>query len=214
MELARLVDQNVVMNFLVDINVKRGLFKFASYSCESRLVLNNLHYFQITNFIILFSFRCHGPVPPPNPEFTLKPTKKKLNKHLECAPGSPCPPCKEVIWVPCFGRHIGEERAVCFSFLRFPHHAGNFMFSNLAPFFQMLCHSKRRFSCQNLCGNLLSCGNHYCTKPCHVLKNQTSNLDQYGQGDSNTEKQDQLLLNAVTKQGEPCEDCFLPCQKV
>ncbi|URD85055.1 hypothetical protein MUK42_28528 [Musa troglodytarum] len=133
--------------------------------------------------------RCHGPVPPPNPEFTLKPTKKKLNKHLECAPGSPCPPCKEVIWVPCFGRHIGEERA-------------------------MLCHNKRWFSCQNLCGNLLSCGNHYCTKPCHVLKNQTSTLDQYGQGDSNPEKQDQLLLNAVTKQGEPCEDCFLPCQKV
>ncbi|WOK93733.1 hypothetical protein Cni_G02433 [Canna indica] len=133
--------------------------------------------------------RCHGPAPPPNPEFTLKPTKKKSNKHLECVPGLPCPPCKEVVCVPCFGRHIGQERA-------------------------MLCHSKSLFPCSNLCGNLLPCGNHYCTKTCHVLKNQTSTLDQHENNDSNGQRQNLWLLNAMTMQGEPCEVCFLPCQKV
>nr|CAB3476177.1 unnamed protein product [Digitaria exilis] len=55
--------------------------------------------------------RCHGPISPPNPEFTLKPTKKKMEKHIECTPGTPCPPCKEVVLVPCLGQHLGQERA-------------------------------------------------------------------------------------------------------
>ncbi|KAG6393535.1 hypothetical protein SASPL_147778 [Salvia splendens] len=54
--------------------------------------------------------RCHGPVPPPRPEFTLKPKKKKGNYLSEATPGSPCPPCPEVVLRSCFGRHIGAER--------------------------------------------------------------------------------------------------------
>ncbi|XP_073001752.1 NF-X1-type zinc finger protein NFXL2 isoform X1 [Typha latifolia] len=119
--------------------------------------------------------RCHGPVPPPKPEFTLKPKKKKIGRSIECSPGSPCPPCQEVVLVVCFGQHIGEER-------------------------QMLCSNMRQFPCQNLCGNLLSCGNHYCTKPCHVLKSQL--LDQHGRHDSRSPP------------SESCEECCLPCEKV
>ncbi|XP_042447184.1 NF-X1-type zinc finger protein NFXL2-like [Zingiber officinale] len=133
--------------------------------------------------------RCHGPIPPPNPEFILKPTKKQLNKHLECLPGSPCSPCKEVVWVPCFGQHIGEERS-------------------------MLCHSKKQFPCSNSCGNLLHCGNHYCTKICHILNNQALTIERHGNNGSGNQEQNLWIPNDVIKQGEPCEECFLPCQKV
>lgn len=126
--------------------------------------------------------RCHGPIPPPNAEFTLKPKKKKTDKRIECIPGSLCPPCEEVIWIPCHGRHIGEERP-------------------------MICSKKMWFSCQNLCGNLLPCGNHYCTKCCHVLK---SGIHQEERG-----KQVSLLpLDGETALAESCEECLLPCQKV
>lgn len=57
--------------------------------------------------------RCHGPIPPPNPEFTLKPKKKKQHHHQsESTPGSPCPPCPELVWRPCVGEHIGADRMV------------------------------------------------------------------------------------------------------
>ncbi|ONK67921.1 uncharacterized protein A4U43_C05F5220 [Asparagus officinalis] len=110
--------------------------------------------------------RCHGPIPPPNPEFTLRPKKKQRDRHIESTPGSPCPPCQEVILIPCRGQHIGEERP-------------------------MICSRTVQFSCQNLCGYLLLCGNHYCTKACHFLE-----------------------LTEHEGQEERCEDCFLPCQKV
>ncbi|KAI3939092.1 hypothetical protein MKX01_001960 [Papaver californicum] len=50
------------------------------------------------------------------------------------------------------------------------------------------------FQCQNLCGNLLGCTNHYCTKPCHALKSQNSIADR-------------------SVKTEPCEECHLPCEK-
>ncbi|KAJ3694945.1 hypothetical protein LUZ60_000322 [Juncus effusus] len=109
--------------------------------------------------------KCHGPIPPPNPEFSLKPTKKKTGRIIEATPGSPCPPCKEIVIVSCFGQHLCQER----------------------PF---VCANKRQFSCNDLCGNALPCGNHYCTKPCHVLE-----------------------TNTESEFAEPCEDCNLPCQK-
>ncbi|KAH9767109.1 NF-X1-type zinc finger protein NFXL2 [Citrus sinensis] len=93
--------------------------------------------------------RCHGPRPPPNPEFTLKTKKKKSNHQSEVTPGSPCPPCPELIWRSCVGEHIGAER-------------------------MMVCSDRTQFSCDNLCGNPLPCGNHYCTKYCHALKSQSS----------------------------------------
>uniref|UniRef100_A0A2P2KQB1 NF-X1-type domain-containing protein n=2 Tax=Rhizophora mucronata TaxID=61149 RepID=A0A2P2KQB1_RHIMU len=114
--------------------------------------------------------RCHGPRPPPNPEFTLKPKKKKSNHQSESTPGSPCPPCPELVWRSCVGQHIGAER-------------------------MMVCSDKSQFSCDNLCGNPLPCGNHYCTKTCHSLMSQPS------------------TLSVQDKIGDSCEDCHLSCEK-
>ncbi|KAH9767107.1 NF-X1-type zinc finger protein NFXL2 [Citrus sinensis] len=119
--------------------------------------------------------RCHGPRPPPNPEFTLKTKKKKSNHQSEVTPGSPCPPCPELIWRSCVGEHIGAER-------------------------MMVCSDRTQFSCDNLCGNPLPCGNHYCTKYCHALKSQSS-------------------LSVEKRSAESCEErmptcphsCPLPC---
>ncbi|XP_057476794.1 NF-X1-type zinc finger protein NFXL2 isoform X1 [Actinidia eriantha] len=113
--------------------------------------------------------RCHGPKPPANPEFTLKPKKKKVNRQIDCTPGLPCPPCPELVWRSCVGEHIGAER-------------------------MMVCSNKAEFPCNNLCGNLLACGNHYCTKTCHPLKSRSSSL-------------------GLQERGESCEYCDLPCQK-
>uniref|UniRef100_A0A803M3T6 NF-X1-type domain-containing protein n=1 Tax=Chenopodium quinoa TaxID=63459 RepID=A0A803M3T6_CHEQI len=113
--------------------------------------------------------RCHGPRPPPNPEFTLKPKKKKHNLQSEPTVGTPCPPCPELVWRSCLGQHFAAER-------------------------MMVCSNKAQFSCDNLCGNSLACGNHYCTKTCHALQNVSSSSDQ-------------------RTRGVPCEDCTLPCQK-
>lgn len=60
--------------------------------------------------------------------------------------------------------------------------------------YQMVCSNKSQFSCENLCGNPLPCGNHYCTKTCHPLENRSST--------------NQLLRS------EACENCSLSCQKV
>ncbi|KAJ4828026.1 hypothetical protein Tsubulata_035105 [Turnera subulata] len=114
--------------------------------------------------------RCHGPIPPPNPDFTLKPKKKKQTHQVEATPGSPCPPCPEIVWRECVGKHIGAER-------------------------MMVCSKETMFSCDNLCGNPLPCGNHYCTKICHPLNNHTS-------------------TSLVQKEKrESCEVCHLPCEK-
>lgn len=60
---------------------------------------------------------------------------------------------------------------------------------------QLVCSDKTQFSCENLCGNLLSCDNHYCTKTCHAVEN--------------------LLATPVQiERSESCEECHLPCQKV
>lgn len=157
--------------------------------------------FFISYFPFLYS-RCHGPRPPPNPEFTLKPKKKKSNHQSEVTPGSPCPPCPELVWRACVGEHIGAERMVSLFF----HHPRQktridlqvfFKFSNrvFLSSFQMVCSDRSQFSCDNLCGNPLPCGNHYCTNTCHALKSQSS---------SSVEK----------RSSESCEVCSLPCQKV
>lgn len=111
--------------------------------------------------------RCHDTKPPPNPEFSLKPKKKKSNYQSECTPGVPCPPCPELVWRSCVGQHIGADK-------------------------MLVCSENWEFSCENLCGNILSCGNHYCTKTCHALKD---------------------VLSLHHNRGEFCEECHLPCQK-
>lgn len=113
--------------------------------------------------------RCHGPKPPPLPEFTLKPKKKKLNHEPEVIPGLPCPPCPELVWRPCLGHHIGAER-------------------------MMVCSDRTEFSCDNLCGSPLPCGNHYCTKVCHRLRTDLSKSE-------------------GCRRSQSCEDCKLLCQK-
>ncbi|CAM8943298.1 unnamed protein product [Rhodiola kirilowii] len=112
----------------------------------------------------LCKLRCHGPKPPPNSEFTLKPKKKKSNYVNESIPGTACPSCPELVWRSCVGQHVGAER-------------------------MMVCSDKTQFSCDNLCGNPIRCGNHFCTKTCHAHK--TSQHDK----------------------GESCEECRLSCQK-
>ncbi|WVY92104.1 hypothetical protein V8G54_037618, partial [Vigna mungo] len=54
--------------------------------------------------------RCHGPKPPPKPEFTLKPKKKNIIQQSEGVLGTPCPPCPELVWRSCVGQHIGADR--------------------------------------------------------------------------------------------------------
>lgn len=61
--------------------------------------------------------------------------------------------------------------------------------------FQMVCSDRATFSCDNLCGNPLACGNHYCTNVCHTLVTSTSKLDS-------------------SSRAETCEKCTLPCQQV
>ncbi|KAI0526869.1 hypothetical protein KFK09_002462 [Dendrobium nobile] len=134
--------------------------------------------------------RCHGPIPPPNPEFTLKPKKKKMEKNIGVTPGSACPSCQEIIWVACLGQHLGEERP-------------------------MVCSKMSQFSCNSLCGNLLACGNHYCTKSCHAVKYQPSSSDGHGSyKDDLAQKHGPSLLDAGSDHAESCEECLLQCQKV
>lgn len=89
--------------------------------------------------------RCHGPQPPPNPEFNLKLKKKrKVSDQDGHILGSPCPPCSEHVLRQCLGRHLGGEKT-------------------------MICSESFPFGCGRLCGNLLACNNHVCQKPCHEV---------------------------------------------
>jgi len=69
---------------------------------------------------------------------------------------------------------------------------------------QMPCSKWRPFPCQNLCGNPLLCGNHYCTKSCHVLEVPLKQIE--GDPIASVNKENALA--------EPCEQCDLPCQRV
>ena len=119
MEPAHLASWPVEKNFPVATYVKKGIFfTFTDNGLHSMvLVLGCLarrYFLWCLNNLHIILHRCHGPISPPNPEFTLKPTKRKMEKQIECTPGIPCPPCKEVVLVPCFGQHLGQERAVSF----------------------------------------------------------------------------------------------------
>lgn len=71
-------------------------------------------------------------------------------------------------------------------------------------FLQMPCCKWRPFPCENLCGNPLLCGNHYCTKSCHVLEIPL-----------NQPERDHIAsISKANALAEPCEQCNLPCQRV
>ncbi|KAI4370536.1 hypothetical protein MLD38_018882 [Melastoma candidum] len=128
--------------------------------------------------------RCHGARPPPNPEFTVRPKKKKLARMIEHAPGTPCPPCPELNWRPCVGQHVGAER-------------------------MMVCSDRRKFYCDNLCGHPLSCGNHFCTKSCHTLlvsQSPTASGNRFG------ESCEECSLPCQKERIPKCQHpCPLPC---
>eukprot|EP00897_Mesotaenium_endlicherianum_P009425 jgi/Mesen1/8510/ME000480S07858 len=97
----------------------------------------------------LHLLRCHGPKPPPKPEYTLRQRKKPKRGALlpeddASLEGRPCPPCAVPAVRPCLGHHAGGLRT-------------------------MPCSADPLFQCDAPCGNPLACGNHTCQGPCHVI---------------------------------------------
>ncbi|KAL5975027.1 hypothetical protein ACLOJK_031703 [Asimina triloba] len=76
---------------------------------KNSVAITNVNRGSNLRFLLI---RCHGPKPAPNPEFTLRPKKTK-SYLVKCSPGSPCPPCKELVLRSCVGQHIGAERLFC-----------------------------------------------------------------------------------------------------
>ncbi|GJY93404.1 NF-X1-type zinc finger protein NFXL2 [Tanacetum coccineum] len=115
-----------------------------------------------TAYLLSDIIKCHYGACPQCVWLSVKKKKKQHHHQSESTPGSACPPCPELVWRPCVGEHIGADRMT-------------------------VCSNKAKFSCDNYCGNLLPCGNHFCTKTCHALK--------------------------ISGSGEQCEKCSLPCQR-
>ncbi|XP_059063722.1 NF-X1-type zinc finger protein NFXL2 isoform X2 [Cryptomeria japonica] len=137
--------------------------------------------------------RCHGPRPPPNREFTLKPKKRKNVQESNESLGVPCPPCLELVVRQCVGGHIGGER-------------------------KMVCSQSTAFGCGNYCDNLLPCGNHHCKKPCHKIRLAQighSNVFQFnGRDTGQTDEDNEASSSARYKDLlDSCDECELPCQK-
>ncbi|KAH9309524.1 hypothetical protein KI387_037435, partial [Taxus chinensis] len=137
--------------------------------------------------------RCHGPRPPQNREFTLKPKKRKSVQENNGSLGLPCPPCRELVVRQCVGGHIGGERT-------------------------MVCSQSTAFGCGNYCDNILPCGNHYCKKPCHrIIVPQVGHADVFqinvrnvGQMDEKNEASSNARSMEML---DSCDECVLPCQR-
>lgn len=131
--------------------------------------------------------RCHGPQPPPNPEFKLKQTKKRKEPKQDTEIlGSPCPPCSERILRQCLGCHLGGERNV-------------------------VCSESRPFSCGRLCGNYLACGNHTCQKPCHEVTTITRKAGFEPAATDNLVEGDSCEECILTCQKTRIPTCLHPC---
>lgn len=135
--------------------------------------------------------RCHGPRPPPNPEYTLK--QKKKRKELDQdndSLGSSCPPCPEQILRQCLGFHMGGERI-------------------------MVCSESVAFGCGRLCGNPLGCGNHRCRKLCHkvtVPKNSGSQAKASNEFEDVIDTCEQCMLACQKKRVPSCpHPCVQAC---
>ncbi|BDA41625.1 NF-X1-type zinc finger protein NFXL1 [Coccomyxa sp. Obi] len=133
------------------------------------------------------SVRCHHPPvppvatfqPPPPPTSDGIPSARSQKKvHTDAMPASQqvalavaaaapvdssCPPCMVPVAVQCFGQHVSEQRP---------------------------CSSAAPFCCGVPCGRALPCGNHSCSRPCHLLG--------------------EMQADGVL---EGCEPCGLPCQR-
>ncbi|XP_002987702.2 NF-X1-type zinc finger protein NFXL2 [Selaginella moellendorffii] len=117
--------------------------------------------------------RCHGP------RLTcpvLKGTKKERKAVISPIPGSPCPPCSVLVSRPCMGKHPAGSKMV--------------------P-----CNDESRFSCEKPCGNLLSCGNHFCRDLCHVVTI------------SRALSNGTVVASGGAQQYDSCSSCRLKCTK-
>lgn len=137
--------------------------------------------------------RCHGPRPPPNQEFALKPKKRKNIQEIDGSHGIPCPPCRELVLRQCVGGHMGGER-------------------------MMVCSQSTEFGCGNYCGNLLPCGNHHCQKPCHRIslpQMERTYVSQFsGRNIEQTERNTVFSSDGRCRELlDSCEECVLTCQK-
>lgn len=112
-------------------------------------------------------------------------------------------------WPAHWRRSPGKFIIIVEVIISFEYHIASFLTcSNVS--FQMVCSKRMPFSCQNLCGNLLPCSNHYCTRPCHVLK-----LPKHEEKAIIQQQEPFILpLNVEGERAGSCEVCFLPCQKV
>ncbi len=111
--------------------------------------------------------------------------------ELAAAPGGslvPCPPCMEPVTLPCFGGHCTGA---------------------------MPCHQAGHFPCQSACGRALACGNHTCSKPCHVLVATVFSAAPASAGDNQTASFDPRAAASVAQRlpqaAQACEACERPC---
>lgn len=97
-----------------------------------------------------------------------------------------CPPCMAPVTLPCFGGHCSAA---------------------------MPCHQASHFPCQAACGRPLPCGNHSCSKPCHVLQPAAFAIT----GGHASASFDAAAAEAVAQRMpgavQVCETCKQPCSK-
>ncbi|CAM6091314.1 unnamed protein product [Calypogeia fissa] len=132
---------------------------------------------------------CHGPRPSPNPEYTLKPKKKKkFVEDMSARARVQCPPCLEPVVKQCLGKHSSSERT-------------------------MDCSAVQEFQCDELCGNPLSCSNHFCTLQCHPINivDITHELERMTDSTNSVNLCDQCDLQCQKERALCAHPCPLPC---
>eukprot|EP00850_Spirogloea_muscicola_P017693 SM000154S01428 [mRNA] locus=s154:231175:234765:- [translate_table: standard] len=186
-------------------NLRDGLqYRVGLRPCLPPSVRNTAARFMSIALVLVAATLCHGPRPPPHPEYTLRPLKKRkqIKEGDSSLEGSCCPPCMQPMIRPCLGHHVGGERVIA-------------------------CSQDPVFPCDQPCGNALECGNHSCTLSCHFVTTRRTM-------DSNAAKTNQEVAaaavsltfgqsdcGALADIGQPaaaiemdaCLPCELRCQK-
>ncbi|MEQ2161607.1 hypothetical protein GOODEAATRI_011138, partial [Goodea atripinnis] len=83
----------------------------------------------------------------------------------------PCPPCQVPIATSCFGEHEVRTRTSPVVSLQQSSGESDSVLVSPVP-----CHRQGRFSCKRACGRPLACGNHSCSRECHLVTNGNKNL--------------------------------------
>uniref|UniRef100_A0A670J1C1 Nuclear transcription factor, X-box binding like 1 n=1 Tax=Podarcis muralis TaxID=64176 RepID=A0A670J1C1_PODMU len=97
----------------------------------------------------------------------------------------PCPPCQ--VPIPTFNSYFMETVESCPQW-------SPYKLSSIFQVSPLACHAVGPYSCKRLCGRLLDCQNHTCTKECHKVTDTDSNND-------------------VHKAGQECSQCEEECSK-